>query len=228
MPARTLANMGLKSFFDLGEDGWNDENDLNMLQLSVLAQATAISKVSTTPGVPTADDIHIFDETHPTNANAVAIYDNDTGGPTWKYFTPQTGWLVWNQAASYFEIFDGTVWSQYKPTAYDLKVSFEATPTAGQIVGRVRVPRQVILPANLTGSFGGIGTNPTAAFPVDIQDDGVSIGTISVSTGGAFTFTTAGGTAKTLAAGSEITFVAPTPPDSTAALFSAAIVGTSS
>lgn len=109
MPSRALPNLGLRAFYDLGEDGWDDEVSLNFLKLSILSQAGAISKVSATPGAPTDGDVHIFDETHPTQANVVAVYDVDT----WKYFTPLEGWLVYNRAMNYFELFSGTTWAEF-------------------------------------------------------------------------------------------------------------------
>ena len=108
MASRTLPNLGLKAFWPLGEDGYKDEMDLDFLSLSVLTQAGAISKVAATPGSPAAGDVHLFDETHPTQANKVAVYDDGA----WKYFTPLVGWMVYNRAAGYFEVFDGTVWAE--------------------------------------------------------------------------------------------------------------------
>lgn len=103
-----------------------------------------------------------------------------------------------------------------KLLAYDFGLQFGATPEAGFIIQRVRIGRDIIIPANMgavyaggPSSSGGVDTNPDATWAIDVQDDGVSIGTISVSTGGVVTFTTAGGTAKSVAAGSEITFIAP-------------------
>jgi hypothetical protein len=59
-----------------------------------------------------------------------------------------------------------------------------------------------------------------------VTDDGISIGTIGIADTGAFTFTTGGGTAKPIGAGSVIRFVAPSTPDATAASFAATLVGT--
>lgn len=108
MASRTLPNVGLKGFWNLGEDGWKDEMDRNLLLISVLAQGGVISKVSATPGAPSDGDVHIFDETHGTQPNKIAI--RDAAG--WTYITPQEGWLVYNRGANYFEKFDGTVWAE--------------------------------------------------------------------------------------------------------------------
>lgn len=108
MAARDLPNLALKAFFDLGEDGWDDEMSLNLLKLSVLVQPVALDKVSADPGAPVDGDVYIFDETHPTQANKVAIRDDGA----WVYVTPFEGWLIFNQAAGYYEKFDGTVWAE--------------------------------------------------------------------------------------------------------------------
>ena len=108
MAARDLPNLALKGFFDLGEDGWDDEMSLNLLKLSVLVQATALDKVAAEPGAPDDGDVYILDETHATHANAVAIRDDGA----WVYVEPFEGWLIFNQADGYYEKFDGMVWAE--------------------------------------------------------------------------------------------------------------------
>lgn len=108
MVARTLPNLGLKAFFDVGEDGWDDEMSLNLLTLSVLTQGTVLSKVAATPGSPTDGDVHILDETHATEPNKIAIRD----AGAWVYVAPTEGWLVYNRAMNYYERFNGTVWAE--------------------------------------------------------------------------------------------------------------------
>lgn len=90
-------------------------------------------------------------------------------------------------------------------------------PLVDELLGKVMIARDIVVAADMTGSLGHIDTNPTATFVVDVRDDGLSIGTISISTGGVFTFTTVDNTAKAVAAGSVIRFVAPDPVDATAA-----------
>lgn len=108
MADRELPNLGLKGFWLLGEDGWNTDHDLNLLKLSVLVQAGAISKVSATPGSPSEGDVYLFSETHPTQPNAIAIYDDGA----WVYVSPNVGWLVYNEGAGYYETFDGSAWGE--------------------------------------------------------------------------------------------------------------------
>lgn len=112
MASRTLAgSLGLKGDWDLGEDLWKDENDLNLLMLSVLVQGRVLSKVNATPGAPAEGDVHIFGSSHPTNANQIAVYDE----AEWKYITALEGWIIFNVAMDYYERFDGTAWFKYAP-----------------------------------------------------------------------------------------------------------------
>jgi hypothetical protein len=94
-------------------------------------------------------------------------------------------------------------------------------------MGKLVMARDVSLSANFSGSFGHVGTNPAATFAIDVQDNGSTIGTISISTGGAFTFTTTSGTAKTVSAGHRLEFYAPSnsPAEATIANIAATLKG---
>jgi hypothetical protein len=96
-------------------------------------------------------------------------------------------------------------------SSYDLPVFFNETPGDSSVVlGRITVGRAITIPAGMSGSFGNVGTNPSnGTYDIDVQDDGASIGTISITTAGAVSFATSGGTAKNIAAGSEITWHSP-------------------
>lgn len=109
---------------------------------------------------------------------------------------------------------------------YDLGFDFVGVPITDEVVGRWFVPRTVTLVANFAGSGGVIDTNPTATLALDVQDDGVTIGTVSISTGGVFTFTTVSGTEKIVATGSVVRLVAPTTPDATGAGILVTLKGT--
>ena len=107
MASRTLPGIGLKGYWTLGEDGWKDENDTNLLTLSVLTRGRALDHVSTTPASPTDGQIYLFSSTHPTQANKIAVRDNGA----WFYITPQSGWEMYDVAASAMRRFNGTQWS---------------------------------------------------------------------------------------------------------------------
>lgn len=101
---------------------------------------------------------------------------------------------------------------------YDLGFYYAGGPPgAFELMFKWVSTRNLELAADMAGSFGDIGTNPTAQFNMGVTQDGASIGTISVATDGTFTFTTAGGTAKQIAAGERLEVVAPASADTTAA-----------
>lgn len=111
---------------------------------------------------------------------------------------------------------------------YDFGFTFEDTPGADAILGRVRIGRNITLPADFAGASGGGDVDPDATYAISVQDDGVEIGTISIADTGTITWATDGGTAKAVAAGSEVTFVGQTTPDASIAGWSfvlAAVVG---
>jgi VCBS repeat-containing protein len=115
---------------------------------------------------------------------------------------------------------------EFVERAYDFGFSFPGgPPTSSEVLGKVVIPRDLTLPADFAGAAGHIDTNPTAQFDIDVTDDGTSIGTISISTGGVFTFATDGNTAKSVAAGSVLRFVAAASTDATAANISATLQG---
>lgn len=109
MAQRVLPGIGLTAFWDLGYDGWKVENDGNLLLLSALVQASVLSVVSATPGSPTDGDMHIFDASHPTQPNKLALRDNGA----WVYVTPKEGAWVYNQATDSYFVFNGAGWAAY-------------------------------------------------------------------------------------------------------------------
>lgn len=73
------------------------------------------------------------------------------------------------------------------------------------------------LAANFANSKASVGTNPAATWAADVQKNGVSIGTLSISTGGVVTFTTSGGTSKSFVPGDVVTLIAPAVADASIA-----------
>ncbi len=109
---------------------------------------------------------------------------------------------------------------------YDIAMAFGGVPGNAEVMFRMVAVRDIALLANLASSSGDIGTTATATTLLDVLDDGVSIGTISISTTDVFTFTTQGGTAKTILAGSLITIVNQATADATAANITVTLFGT--
>lgn len=225
MPARTLPNLGLQGFFDLGEDGWKDEMDLNLLKLSVLAQGGVIDKVAALPGSPTNGDIYLLDETAVANANAIAIRD----AGAWVYVTPSEGWLLYNRTANYFERFDGTVWGELATgggsVAYSVPFGFTTAPAASETLLLHVFAEAVTFDDEWAGATEHVGTNPAASFALDVQKNGVSVGTITISDTGVVTFATSGG-AVSFAVGDLLSIVGPGTADTSIANCAFTLKGT--
>lgn len=99
-------------------------------------------------------------------------------------------------------------------TPYDIMFQFfgPQAPNTSEVFAEVLVSRDVFLPANLLDSVFRVGTNPAATYVIDVLDDGVDIGDISISTGGVVTVTLA---EQTVAAGSVLALRAPATVDAT-------------
>lgn len=86
---------------------------------------------------------------------------------------------------------------------------------------------QVTFPANFAGARGAVTTNPTATFVANFKKNGVQAGTMTVTTGGVFTFATTVTTSSlTFAPGDIMTVIAPLTADLTATNFKWVLTGT--
>lgn len=107
---RTLPWLGLKSFFALGEDGWDDEMNANILYLALFAQPRADSYSATLPGSPANGALVILDNTHGTYPNHVAYYENGA----WGYIAPQIGWFFYIKNTDIIRRWDGSSWVDWR------------------------------------------------------------------------------------------------------------------
>lgn len=101
-------------------------------------------------------------------------------------------------------------------------------PQASQLVLMFTAFSTVTFPANFAtpNSYGTVGANPSATATYNVYKNGVQVGTISISTGGAFTFATTGGAAFSVNAGDRLTITAPSSQDATLSDVAISIVGT--
>lgn len=194
-------------------------------RLEQLAQLTVENlTISSTPASASAGVAYIVASgatgAFSTHANDVAVYYSG-----WLYMKPRDGWQAYDKDTGQVVVFDGTVWSASAGGAYDVLMSKAGIPTTSEVVTVIPCVRNVFFDADFAGSLGDVQTAPTSTLNIDVKDDGVSIGTISVSTTGAFTFTTVSNVSKTVASGSILTFVAPATPDATGAGISATMKG---
>lgn len=217
MVARTLPGLGLTGYWDLGADGWKDAMDINLRVLSVIAGGLVKSRVTALPGSPALGDIYIVPSGAGSHPNEIAVYDGPTGAGAWVYLVPMKGWAFYVEDEGKNYQFNGTAWAEFAGAGsggtYDLRFGFSQVPTSSKVLETIPIPRDITIPQNFVGSLGLCNTNPTASFTMTFSVDGISVGTIQISTAGAFTFASAADI--DIAAGSIVRLVAPATVDAT-------------
>ncbi len=199
-------------------DNTNDLSDrtaLRFIQLTLDAGATAT-----------------FNVIHPPNRHMFFCTNNTSQTATLKC-TGQTGVTIANGASGLFycngtdvaEI-DMSVGGGGVSFPTELQMNYYGSPPATTVIAKFIIADPIDFAANFAGSVGNVPVNPGAQYDIDVQDDGGSIGTISISSGGVFTFTTTGGTSKNAASGSIITLVSDATPDGALTEIHVALRGT--
>lgn len=186
--------------------------------------------LATPPGSPADGDCYLIAGS-PTGAWAghageVTYYQTGSG---WKFITPREGMGGGVQDENVAVAFLGGSWVTLAvdgaAAPHTIGLFFTTTPTASEVLMLYTFAEPVDYADDFAGSVGDIGTNPTASFVLTIAKNGASIGTITISTGGAFTFATTGA-AESFAAGDQISITAPGTADATAASCSITMKGT--
>ena len=177
MPERIMPGLGLRAFYDPGQQNWGTNVSEDLRRLSVLVQARAISRATTLPVTGSAGDIWLVRAGATSNANAVAIWDGAVGAEAWVFLTPQTGWQVWIADEARHVRFDGTAWADVPRagivplrnlavTAYGLVLADTGAiiETTGASVVTITIPAQATVPfeigtlINVTQVGAGVAT----------------------------------------------------------------------
>lgn len=96
----------------------------------------------------------------------------------------------------------------YAGVPYDVEMGYvAATPGATTVIYKRMVAEDIRFPPDFAASVASVDTNPSGTTTIDIDDDGVTIGTLAFDTSGVPTFATVSNTEKLVAAGSRIEFV---------------------
>ncbi len=214
--SRDLPNLGLKGGYNIGEDDWGDDQNANLLKLSVLVQGGVTGIAPDVPATPTPGTVLILDETNATNPNAVAVFEGPVGEESWSYFEPAPGWLLWDNDQGKYLSFDGTTWSVLETgggggggsTDYRVGFFFTTAPLSLEVLLLHVFTDAVTFADDFAGARGDAGTDPAATFVLDVRKNGASVGSISVSTSGVFTFSTTGSSVS-FAAGDRMSIVGP-------------------
>lgn len=111
---------------------------------------------------------------------------------------------------------------------YDVVFALPGLPAADTTYPIETFARVVSFPANFASSVGTDGTNPTSGAAFTLFDNGVQVGTVSIGTGGAFTFASTSGNPITFAIGDRLTVQTPVSQDDTLADVAFTLAGTRS
>lgn len=177
MPERIMPGLGLRAFYDPGQQNWGANVSEDLRLLSAMVQARAISRTTTLPVTGIAGDIYLVPAGAPTDANAVAIWDGAVGAEAWVFIIPQTRWQVWIADEVRHVRFDGAAWADVpRPgvvplrslavTAYELVLADTGTiiETTGASVVTITIPAQATVPfeigtlINITQVGAGVAT----------------------------------------------------------------------
>lgn len=206
MPAVLDPNFGLNHSWSYEEDNWHTGMDLNLRKIGALLFVSVKNQTTTAqPGSPAAGDRYLIPASGATwgSANQIAVYANGS----WLYYTPQRGWLVYDESRDIHLKYTGTAW-----TALDfveIPISTIGAPTASATLFRMVTAVPFLLPASLAGSVARLGTAGTGASTVfSLRKNGSEFGTVTFASGSTTgTFTAA--SATSFASGDILTCVAP-------------------
>ena len=177
MPERIMPGLGLRAFYDPGQQNWGANVSEDLRRLSAMVQARAISRSAVLPDPGSAGDIWLVRADATSNANDVAIWDGAVGAEAWVFLTPQTGWQVWIADEARHVRFDGTAWADVPRagivplrnlavTAYGLVLADTGAiiETTGASVVTITIPAQATVPfeigtlINITQVGAGVAT----------------------------------------------------------------------
>lgn len=181
---RTLPNLGLTAFYDLGDSTWKPGMDTNIQTISVLLQGRALSVEATEPGSPSNGDVYIASGIWGLgNPGDIIFRDDDE----WFVITPAEGWLFYLISNSEFIEFDGADWVTFSGGAAGTGIShveFIDTPNAltdAHLEGNV----VIIQNSETADSEITVDSSLTADEPVTIIN--LSGGTLTISAGAGVT-----------------------------------------
>jgi hypothetical protein len=146
--------------------------------------------------------------------NADATYDCTitSGGVDEVIIGPGEGALVFIYGNSVVAIsIQAAVITSYP---YDFGGYVPGLPGVGEEVFKFVAVRAITLADDFAGSYGHAGVNPTSTATFTVAKNGSTVGSIVISTGGTFTFSTTGA-GVSLAAGDRLSVTSPSPQDAT-------------
>jgi hypothetical protein len=96
---------------------------------------------------------------------------------------------------------------------YDFGMVAGTAPGANEVLGKVVIPRTLLIPADLAGSAVHVDTAPEDDFAIVMTRNATAVASITVHDDASVSLATAGNAPVAIAAGDVVRFVAPASPD---------------
>jgi hypothetical protein len=96
---------------------------------------------------------------------------------------------------------------------YDFGMVAGTSPGAGEVLGKVVIPRPLLIPADLAGSAVHVDTAPDDDFVIVMTRNATAVASITVHDDASASLATAANAPVTIAAGDVVRFAAPATPD---------------
>ena len=100
---------------------------------------------------------------------------------------------------------------------YDFGMAANENPAAGALLGKVVMPRTLVIPALLAGSLAHAETPPDDAFVIAITRNGTLVGSVTINPDASVDLSTSGSAPITITSGDIIRFLAPAVADASIA-----------
>jgi hypothetical protein len=100
---------------------------------------------------------------------------------------------------------------------YDFGMVTGTSPGAGEVLGKVVIPRPLLIPPDLAGSAVHVDTAPDNDFAIAMTRNGAAVASITVHADASASLATSANAAVAIVAGDVIRFVAPADPDASIA-----------
>jgi hypothetical protein len=100
---------------------------------------------------------------------------------------------------------------------YDFGMVAGAAPGAGEVLGKVVIPRPLLLPADLVGSAVHVDTAPDDDFVIVVTRNATAVASVTVHADASATLATSANAPVAITAGDVIRFLAPADPDASIA-----------
>ena len=156
---------------------------------------SVIDERATPPGSPTEGDTYLMNRSGDALSGAWSGWSRGNlayyNGTAWEQVSVRVADVIYKvDAAEFWYCTSAATPRMYKPLGDDTRWPiYKATsPGSSEVIGRYVFTRNVVIPADFAGSQGSVGANPSSTFVLGVELDGSPIGTITISTGGAFTF----------------------------------------